>query len=239
MRRCHPAANRRAKSRVHPTSRLPSNSAQRRWNLRRRPLQRLYDECVDAFATARGGGSDPAMQLGRYPHREIPRISPVRLFAALPAPVDVIGDGIGEGDLQLIERPPLEGQHIARVDHLTVKQPGLLVEFYGRDIAIMGHRGHGITPASRKNLRTDLRAPLSVSFAGCGRWNTASTPFRLTRTRDPRPSEIAAPAAMNSASTSAHGSLARTGSAKTACRVVRCLPRTVYDTRIRYQSPGR
>jgi hypothetical protein len=99
----------------------------------------------------------------------------------------------------------------------------------------MGHCRHGVIPASRKNRRTDLSAPLSVSFAGCGRWNTASTPFRLTRTRDPRPSEIVAPAAMNNASMSTHGTLARTGSAKTACNVLRCLPRINDDTRTWYQ----
>jgi anti-sigma factor RsiW len=37
--------------------------------------------------------------------------------------------------------------------------------------------------------------------------------LRLTRNRDPRPCEIEAPAAMNNASTSAHGTLARTGEA--------------------------
>jgi hypothetical protein len=84
----------------------------------------------------------------------------------------------------------------------------------------MGHHCHGTTPASRKNRRTDLSAPLSVSLWGWGLWNTASTPFRLTLIRDPRPSEIEAPAAMNSASTSDHGTLARSGSVHIAAKVV-------------------
>jgi len=39
----------------------------------------------------------------------------------------------------------------------------------------------------------DRNAPLSVSFWGCGRWNTARTSFRAIRTRDPLPSKISAP----------------------------------------------
>src|SRR4051794_29389004 len=106
------------------------------------------------------------MQLRRYPHREIPGKGSLRFFASSPAPLDVVSDGIGESKLQFIERPALESQHIARVDHLAVKQPDILVELDARYVAVMRHRGHGITPASRKNLRTDFSAPLLVSFAG-------------------------------------------------------------------------
>jgi hypothetical protein len=44
---------------------------------------------------------------------------------------------------------------------------------------------------------------------------------------------------MNIASTSAHGTLARTGSAKTASRVLRCLPRTDNDIELWYQALAR
>jgi|SRR6516225_10922557 len=96
------------------------------------------------------------MQLGRYPHREIAGIGPLWFLASFPTPVDVIWDRIGESDRQLIERPSLEGQHIARVYHLAVKQAGFLVELDGCHIAVMGHRGHAsLLP------RAETAAPIS------------------------------------------------------------------------------
>src|SRR5439155_10268855 len=159
--------------------------------------------------------------------------------AAFPAPFEIIGDRVGKGDLQFVECASPEGQDVTRVDHLAMKYPCRLIKFDGRNIAVMGHRGHRTTPGSRRNRRTDFNAPLSVSFSGRGRWNTASTSLRLTRTRDPRPSETDAPAAMNSASISAHATFARTGSAKMASRVLRCLPRTMPGTKFWYQSLAR
>jgi hypothetical protein len=91
------------------------------------------------------------------------------LLPPIAAPIGVIGDRIGEGGLQLVERPPLKGQHISRVDDFAVKKSGRFVQLHIRHVAVMGHRRHGVTPASRKNRRTDRTAPRSVSRRGCGR----------------------------------------------------------------------
>ena len=54
---------------------------------------------VDALPLARGGGGDTPMQLGRHPDREMPGIGPLRLFATLPTPFDIVGDRVGKGGL--------------------------------------------------------------------------------------------------------------------------------------------
>jgi hypothetical protein len=47
-----------------------------------------------------------------------------------------------------------------------VEDPRFVVEFNFADIPFVFH--HGVTPASVRNRRMDLTAPLSVSFCGCG-----------------------------------------------------------------------
>ncbi len=69
----------------------------------------------------------------------------------------------------------------------------------------------------------DFKAPLSVSFCGCGRWNTARTPFKAIRTLEPLPSLISAPAALSKASMLVHSMLAFTGSAKISLSVFWCV----------------
>src|SRR5713101_7268597 len=103
------------------------------------------------------------MQFRGNAHGEIAGVGSLWLLAALLAPVEIIGDRVAKSGLQLIESASLKGQHVPCVDYLAVKNPDLLVEFYSRHIAVMSHRRHGITPASRRNRRTDFNAPLSVS----------------------------------------------------------------------------
>ena len=69
----------------------------------------------------------------------------------------------------------------------------------------------------------DFTAPLSVSFCGCGRWNTARTPFNAIRTLEPLPSLISAPTALSKASMLVHSMLALSGSAKIAVSVFWCV----------------
>jgi hypothetical protein len=71
--------------------------------------------------------------------------------------------------------------------------------------------------------RTETTAPLSVSFSGCGSWNTDRTPFNLTRTRDPFPYVTIAPNATNNRSISVHKISERVGVSKIVAKIFFCL----------------
>src|SRR5260370_25406136 len=90
-------------------------------------------------------------------------------LAARFAERQVVLDRPRESLLQFRHGFPLEGDDIPKIDHLAMENPGILVVFDGRLIAFVGHHGHGVIPASVRKRRTDLTAPLSVSFWGCGR----------------------------------------------------------------------
>jgi hypothetical protein len=79
----------------------------------------------------------------------------------------------------------LERHDVAQVGHFAVEVPDVLVVLDDRLITLVSHRGHCSISASIKKRRTDFTVPLSVSFCGCGRWNTARRPFKPMRTRDP------------------------------------------------------
>src|ERR1700689_388590 len=93
----------------------------------------------------------------------------LRLLAARRAKRQVILNRRGEGSFQFVHGLSLERDDIAQIDDLAMKQSGILAEFDDRFITVEMHRAHGSPPASRKNRRTDLTAPLSVSGRGCGR----------------------------------------------------------------------
>src|SRR5580658_63332 len=134
----------------------------------RRPLERFRHKGIEALTLPRRGDSYAPVQFRRQPHREIAGVRPLGFLPALAAPIDVIGDRLGERGPQFVERAALEGQHVTGIDDFAMEQPGVFVEFHRRQIAFMRHRRHGEIPASSKNRRTDLSAPLSVSFCGCG-----------------------------------------------------------------------
>jgi hypothetical protein len=74
-----------------------------------------------------------------------------------------------------------------------------------------------------KKRRTDFTAPLSVSGCGCGRWNVAASLSIINQTREPRPSLILPPQALNRLSISLQAIVAPAGSAKIVERVLRWL----------------
>jgi hypothetical protein len=50
------------------------------------------------------------------------RIGPLRLFSTLPAPFDIVGDRVGKGGLQLIERLCLEGLRMRAAAAIGAKE---------------------------------------------------------------------------------------------------------------------
>src|SRR5262249_27665321 len=88
-------------------------------------------------------------------------------------------------------------------------------------VALVLH--HPEYPAASRKRRTDSTHPLLASLPGCGRWKTARTSFRATRTRDPRPSVTDAPRCSNSDSILRHSMSALVGVSNIAARVLSCL----------------
>jgi hypothetical protein len=136
------------------------------------------------------------------------------------AKLQIVIDRIPESFLDLFDITSLEGDDISCVDDLSVEDFSIGVEIHLSGVSFIPQ--HGFTPASVKNRFIDLKAPLSVSFLGCGRWNTARTPPRAILTLEPLPSLISAPRAARSLMMSSQGTSALTGVLKMAVRVFWC-----------------
>src|SRR5260370_30774527 len=130
------------------------------------------------------------MKVGNDADNKLARERLIRLLAALGAKRQVVINGILKGLAQLRHGPSLKSDNVPGIDDFAVKNLGLVIVFDVSDVALVLH--HGVIPASVKKRRKERNAPLSVSFWGWGRWNTARTLFRAMRTRDPLPSEISA-----------------------------------------------
>src|SRR5208282_719606 len=202
-----------------PTFMGPSLVRDRRSSPRRRPLkprsssdggalQGGGDPLVEAEPGPLGGADQRSMQQRLHTDDELAGIRLFRLLAALPAEGQVIVDGVGERLFQFGNRVPLKGDHVAEIEDFAMKQLGVFIVLDEGLVAFVVHRVHTVISASIKKRRADFTAPLSVSLRGCGRWNTARTPFNATLTREPLPSLNSAPHARNSASTSRQGILA-------------------------------
>ena len=88
-------------------------------------LKRLPYEAVQALARTRRGLRHPPVQLRRHSQRQVTGIGPLRLLAALAAPLFVIRDGVRECLGQFIQRAALKGEHIAGVDDFAVEDARL------------------------------------------------------------------------------------------------------------------
>ena len=118
-----------------------------RWVARRRG-QALGDPRIEALARLASGQRDRTMNLRIEAHDELAGERPVRLLAALGAPLQVVVDRLPKRPAQLVDGTALEGNHIARVDDLAVKQSRLGVEGHMADVTLVLH--HGTTPASTR-----------------------------------------------------------------------------------------
>ena len=156
-------------------------------------------------------------------HIKTPRVGFFGSFAFLRTKIQVVFHRISQSCFQLINGTPLKRNHIVNMQHVTVKNIGFRVVLKTPLIAFISKYAHGFTPAFSRKRLTDFTAPLSVTGCGCGRWNVARTLFNSTRTREPRPSLISAPQAVNRLSISTHAIDGLTGLANIATSVLRCL----------------
>src|ERR1035441_7750168 len=77
----------------------------------------------------------------------------------------VVVHRVFEGLLQFPDGSSLKGDHVSRVDHLTVKHARFLIQLNFRLISFVGHDFPLILmPASVRNLCMAATAPRSVSF---------------------------------------------------------------------------
>src|SRR5713101_7746607 len=148
---------------------------------------------IETLARDGSRGRNVSMKVGTNPGNKLDRERLVRLLAALGTKRQVVINGILKGLAQLGHGRSLKCDNVPGIDDFAVKNLGLVIVFDVSDVALILH--HGVKPASVKKRRKERKAPLSVSFWGWGRWNTARTLFRAMRTRDPLPSEISAPKA--------------------------------------------
>src|SRR5437588_4831210 len=107
------------------------------------------------------------MQVGPNPHDEVPREGLVRLLPPLLAEGKVVLDRFLESLLQFLHRGSLEGDHVAGINDLAMKDVSVLVKLDNRLIAFVLHNKSspsGVTPASVRKRLMDISAPLSVSL---------------------------------------------------------------------------
>ena len=113
-----------------------------------------------------------------------------------------------------------------------MENTGLVIEQHDPSISAVLHDAYtpkrqGSIPASARNLLTEATDPLSVSFRGWGRWNTAITSLSSITTRDPALSSMSAPQATRSDSMSRQLIDAWVCLRNTASSVLRCFLRTL------------
>ena len=104
------------------------------------------------------------LQFRGYVQDQVARVWMIRGLSLLGTKFEIDINENPKVPRDLLRCGPLEGNHISGVDNFTVKYPGVVVELDPPNIACVLH--HGCTPASVRNLRTDLTAPLSVSCCG-------------------------------------------------------------------------
>ena len=147
----------------------------------------------------------------------------LRRFALLGAILKIHLNGFRQRGLEFINGTPLKGNDIGKVQYIAMKNVGIRVVFKTALIPLVCKYAHSITPAFSRKRRTDLIAPLSVSGCGCGRWKVAISVPIINLTREPLPSFMMPPQALNKLSISLQAIAGLTGSVKIAIRVLRWL----------------
>src|ERR1035438_4376485 len=73
---------------------------------------------------------DLAMDFGRHANQKLPGKRLLRVFPAGGAEVQVVIHRVFEGLFQFPDGSSLKGDHVSRVDHLTVKHARFLIQLY-------------------------------------------------------------------------------------------------------------
>src|SRR5690606_34793458 len=140
----------------------------------------------------------------------------------------VIVDAVVEGLHQILGTISLKSHDITKAEDTPMENHVFVVELDRSRISLV--KSHYRIPTLTRNWRISRIAQRFVSGEGCGRWrNKVSYPM-VNMIREPLPSDICAPPAIRSASTSRHLIEPLTGSVKIASSVALCLPRMTIST---------
>ncbi len=177
----------------------------------------IHDPLIERSSGTFCGFIGHGVHLGIQSERKATRVRLLGLDPLLGAELQIVIDAVFERILQFSHRPCRKMNHIGDIGNTAMK--GGVVLFPPN----IGHKSsialHGLTPACSKNSHRATIAPLSVVGRGCGRWKVATSPFRRTRIRDPRPSETSAPIATSIRSISCHRMSLATGLRNSLVRV--------------------
>src|SRR3990167_6105775 len=129
-------------------------------------LNRLSNPLVQADFMLLSDNVNLAMQFRVKTQVKLAGERPIWFLIALFAKDQIIINGLMKCLFEFNNGLPLEGDHITRVYHFTMKNISFIVKF---DMPYIIFIHQHMMPASFKNRLTETTAPLSVSFLGWGR----------------------------------------------------------------------
>lgn len=195
------------------------------------PLARRFCESVRhpliyGLSVTGSGPADKTMNLRRGAQSEFARKRLFRLFVLLSAKFEVVVNAFMKSLEQFFCRIGFVREDVANTYDTTVKHNVVFIELDRSQISLVGL--HSSTPESIRKVLISRTTYAFVSGDGCGRCTRSVIPFKVKRTRDPRPSDTCAPSAISNASTSRHLIEALTGFANILPSVCRCAAFTAF-----------
>lgn len=188
-----------------------------------RLFQCIGNPFVETDAVLCGFHGQAQMNFRFYSHIKCAGKRFFRGFSCLSAQIEVIFNRVSHGLFQFINGSALKSNNIPEMKYIAMKNIGIRIIFETALVPFVTDNIHGLTPICSKKRLTDFKAPLSVFGCGWGRWKVATFLPKINQTREPLPSLIVPPEALNSSSISAHLMSDLTGLAKIAPSVLRCL----------------